>query len=161
MNAPRTAKPASIRRTPWQPGPLAVSACEGPPLVSVTEFAAHRLPAALSALVGGLRLRRTWPGTPGALGMWLWIDTDPRSLRSGSVTVWRDERALRAFVARADHRRVAARHRGRGVLRSGSWRPEGTFSRSAAWAAAEAVLTGAAGWPDGAAPVPFEPAPSE
>ncbi|MEV0323440.1 hypothetical protein ACIBKX_39570 [Streptomyces sp. NPDC050658] len=141
--------PPPIFRTSWQPGPEAHT--PDPALVSVTEFTAdgHRqfLPIALA----GLRLRRSWPTTPGAVGMWLWAD--PPRRRSGSVSVWADERSLYGFVGRPDHMRTVRSHRDRGTLRATAW-PVDLLDTDAVWAAAHTLLTGATPWPTPAVHTP-------
>lgn len=137
--------PRSILRTPWRAGPDAQA--PGPVVVSVTEFTAQRHTQTAPIALAGLRLRRSWPRTPGAVGMWLWLD--PWRKRSGSVSVWTGERALYAFVARPDHLRIVRAHRDRGATRATAWTahrldPEGI------WAAADALLADPDPWPDAA-----------
>ena len=87
--------------------------------------------------MAGLRLRRGWARLPGAVGMWLWAD--PLRKRSGSVSVWADPAALRAFVGRPDHLRIVRAHRGRGTMRATSWTTE-PFDTAETWAAALVLL---------------------
>lgn len=49
------------------------------------------------------------PQTPGAVGMWLWLDIGPRMNRSGSITVWTAHDHLQGFVARQRAVQVAER----------------------------------------------------
>ncbi|MFE0101985.1 hypothetical protein [Streptomyces sp. NPDC059009] len=126
-----------LLRSPWRPGP-AHAASGTPVLVSVTDFTALGHGQAGAIALAGLRLRRTWARTPGAVGMWLW--TDPRGKRSGSVSVWADERSLGDFVARPDHLRTVRAHRGRGTMRATSWTAE-RFDPQDVWAAARLFLT--------------------
>lgn len=107
----------SILRTRWQAGPEAHT--PGPVLVSVTEFTARRHTQTAPIALAGLRLRRSWPRTPGAVGMWLWVDAWRK--RSGSVSVWTDERSLYAFVGRPDHLRIVGAHKDRGAMRATAW----------------------------------------
>ncbi|MWA14257.1 hypothetical protein [Streptomyces sp. BA2] len=134
--------PRPITRTPWQAGPEAHA--PGQLLVSLMEFTAHRHTQTVPITLSGLRLRRSWPKTPGAVGMWLWID--PWRKRSGSVSVWTGERPLHAFVGRPDHLRTVRAHRDRGAMRATTW-TTGPFDPHAAWAAASALLTGSSPWP--------------
>ncbi|MFD5625052.1 hypothetical protein [Streptomyces sp. NPDC127072] len=90
----------TILRSPWQPGP-GTNPADGPVLVSFTDFTSDTFLRSWSVALDGLRLRRTWPATPGAIGMWLWAD--PPRRRSGSVSVWADEGRLKEFVGRPDH----------------------------------------------------------
>ncbi|MFF1692869.1 hypothetical protein ACFVXC_04490 [Streptomyces sp. NPDC058257] len=135
----------SIMRTPWQPGPEAHTPDPGPSLVSLTEFTAHRRTQTVPIALAGLRLRRSWPRTPGAIGMWLWVD--PWRGRSGSLSVWADERSLYAFVGRPDHVRIVRAHRDRGVMRATAWTAD-RLDPDAAWAAAHTLLTGPSPWPE-------------
>ncbi|MGW6062739.1 hypothetical protein [Streptomyces sp. NPDC055189] len=135
----------SIMRSPWQAGPAAHT--PGPVLVSVTEFTAHRHSQTAPIALAGLRLRRSWPGTPGAVGMWLWAD--PWHKRSGSVSLWSDERSLYAFVGRPDHLRIVRAHKDRGAMRATAWTAD-RFDPDAAWAAAHAIVSDPTSWPGAA-----------
>ncbi|MGW2477738.1 hypothetical protein [Streptomyces sp. NPDC001665] len=139
-----TTRPVTYRllRTRWRPGPVPPALF--PVVVSVTDFTATSRPQAGAIALAGLRLRRTWPKTPGALGMWLWVEVAGR--RSGSVSVWRDEAALSAFVGRSDHMAVVRARRGRGTIRAAAWEAE-DFDPNAVWSRARAMLTGRAPWP--------------
>lgn len=144
----------SIMRTRWQAGPEAH--IPGPVLVSVTEFTAHRHSQSLPIALAGLRLRRSWPQTPGAVGMWLWID--PWRKRSGSVSVWTRERELYAFVGRPDHVRIVRAHKDRGAMRATAWTAD-RLDPDAVWAAAYARIYRPQG-PIPSAP-PSPPAPPQ
>ncbi|MFI6944169.1 hypothetical protein ACIBI4_33360 [Streptomyces sp. NPDC050418] len=137
-----TTRPPRILRTRWTPGPVPFSLC--PVHVSVTEFTARGHAQAGAVALAGLRLRRTWHRTPGALGMWLWADLAGR--RSGAVSVWADEVALKSFVTRPDHLDVVRAHRGRGELRATFWAAE-DFDPDAVWARAHGLLRGTTPWP--------------
>ncbi|MGW7073924.1 hypothetical protein [Streptomyces sp. NPDC054866] len=130
-------------RTPWQAGPEAHAS--GQLLASVKEFTAHRHTQTVPIALSGLRLRRRWPETPGAVGMWLWVD--PWRKCSGSVSVWIDERSLYAFAGRPDHIRIVRAHRDRGAMRAATWTASGPFDPHAVWAAASALLTSSSPWP--------------
>ncbi|WP_327352629.1 hypothetical protein [Streptomyces sp. NBC_01304] len=136
--------PPRLLRSRWRSGPVPLSLC--PVVVSVTDFTATSHPQAAAIALAGLRLRRTWPRTPGALGMWLWADVAGR--RSGSVSVWNDEVALKEFVGRPDHIEVVRAHRGRGTMRALTWEAE-DFDPDAVWFRARALLTGTTDWPHG------------
>ncbi|MFC8228337.1 hypothetical protein [Streptomyces sp. NPDC057287] len=162
--------PSRIWKTSWKHGPAARSTGLGPAvIVSVTEFVTHRPWGTPAVAAEGLRLRRGWPQTSGAVAIRLWMDTGLRLNRSGSVTVWTDEASLSAFVARPDHARVVRAFRGRGVMRSAlteiapaglsaappaaasdpSAAPSGPSAGSGlapAWAYAERILTGTEPW---------------
>ncbi|WP_372345394.1 hypothetical protein [Streptomyces sp. KL116D] len=137
----------SILRTPWQPGPDG-DRTVGRVLVSVTEFTSVTQWRALGVAVNGMRLRRSWPGTGGAVGMWLWVD--PAHRRSGSVSVWSTEQALTDFVRRPDHVGTVRAFRAHGTMRATSW-TDARFDAGTAWRTARALLTGATPWP---APTP-------
>ncbi|MFE5241765.1 MULTISPECIES: hypothetical protein [unclassified Streptomyces] len=148
-----TTRPVTSRllRTRWRSGPVPLALC--PVVVSVTDFTAASHPQAGVIALAGLRLRRTWSRTPGALGMWLWAEVAGR--RSGSVSVWRDAAALEAFVGRPDHIAVVRAHRGRGTMRAAAWEAE-DFDPDAVWGRARALLAGTTPWPQG--PVRLEDA---
>lgn len=126
----------AILRAPWQPGPEPPT--DAPVVVGVTDFTALGFGQAAAVALAGARLRRTWAETPGALGMWLWAD--PVRRRSGAVSVWADERALKEFVGRPDHLRIVRAHRGRGELRSAT-REFAEFEPSVVWAYALDLIT--------------------
>ena len=141
--------PPGIWRTSWKDGPAADRAVPGATVVvSVTEFVTHRPFGTPGVAAAGMRLRRSWPETPGAVGIRLWTDTGPRLSRSGSVTVWTDHEHLMRFVARPDHMRIARTYRNRGVMRSATWETQLTTAPplSPLWASALRILTGAAPW---------------
>ncbi|WP_406090787.1 hypothetical protein [Streptomyces sp. NBC_01013] len=139
--------PHTLWSTAWQAGPAAEPHDRGTDVVvSVTEFVTHRPWTTPSVGAAGLRLRRTWPHTPGAVGMWLWADIGPRMNRSGSVTVWTARAHLLGFVARPDHRHIVRAYRDRGTLRSATWHTPFT-GRTALREAAWSLLSGSAPWP--------------
>jgi hypothetical protein len=109
-----------MRRVPWKAGPAADAG--GELLVSLTDFTVARWRDVPGMWLTGLRLRRGWPETEGAVGLWLWAV--PRQRRSGSVSVWTSEDALRGFVRRPDHVAIMRRYRDCGVLESTSWQME-------------------------------------
>jgi hypothetical protein len=108
-------------------------------LISVTDFqSAHRrdLPGIYLA---GNRLRRHWPELPGAVGMWLW--TEPWQGRCGSVSVWRDKKAMHGFIGLPDHVAIMRRYRDRGTTRSTTWTAP-AVDRGAIWSRAWQQLLG-------------------
>ncbi|HEY9332738.1 MAG TPA: hypothetical protein VIS09_31595 [Streptomyces sp.] len=144
---------ATLWFAPWKPGPAADAApggsdgrADGAAVVSVTEFTPHCPLTAVGVAVQGIALRRIWQDLEGAVGLWLWVDPDPFRPRSGSVSVWRTERDLRAFVARRDHLRIVRSYRDRGSTRATSWRTDG-FEPDATREAARALLSGRSAWP--------------
>ena len=142
----RQAVSGPVWSTPWKAGPEAMRPPPAPVLLSITEFTADRPWHAPGILAAGLRLRRSWPRTGGAVGLRLWMDADPWHPRSGSVSAWTDEPSLRAFLNRPDHLRVMRAFKGRGRIRSHSrildrWEPE------AVWEWSRQRLTGEVPWP--------------
>ncbi|MES9541103.1 MULTISPECIES: hypothetical protein [unclassified Actinomadura] len=133
----------ALLRTAWRAGPVRAT---GPVLVSVTDFTCARPLDLARAFRAGMALRRSWPELEGAVGLWLW--TDLRRRRCGSVSVWTDEAALRGFVAWPPHVAVMRGFRRRGTIRAGTWQTE-AFEPAETWARAERVL---AQFEEGAAP---------
>ena len=125
-----------ILRSRWKSGPALP--LDDSVLVGVTDFTAHGYGQSIAVALAGMRLRRTWPSTPGAVGMWLFAD--PLRRRSGSVSVWADERGLKEFTGRPDHVRIVRAHRGRGELRSVRREFE-EFDPDAVWAYALDLIT--------------------
>ncbi|MEV3920401.1 hypothetical protein [Actinomadura coerulea] len=124
----------ALLRTRWRAGSVRAT---GPVLVSVTDFTcAHALdlPRAFHA---GMALRRSWPDLEGAVGLWLW--TDLRRRRCGSVSVWTGDAALRGFVAWPPHVAIMRRFRRRGTIRADTWWAD-AFDPAGTWARAERAL---------------------
>ncbi|MFD4606953.1 hypothetical protein ACFWOT_02360 [Streptomyces sp. NPDC058440] len=136
--------PATIWFAPWKPGPAERTGPDGDlggtAVVSVTDFAPHRPWTSFGVNVAGVALRHTWDDVEGAIGLWLWSVPGLLRPRSGSVSVWRDEEALRGFVARHDHVRIMRTYRDRGDLRSTTWRTD-HFDRTATQETARTVIT--------------------
>ena len=121
-------------RARWAPGP--VDASEENVFVSATDFRIFRLRDIPGAWLSGLRLRRTWPQRPGAVGLWLWAM--PLKRRSGSVSIWRNEDDLREFVRWPVHAEIMRRNRDRGEIFATGWEaeradPEEAWRRARAW----------------------------
>ncbi|MEW9550697.1 antibiotic biosynthesis monooxygenase [Nonomuraea sp. NPDC050783] len=108
---------AAVLRSRWIAGPA--PAGPGPLVVALTDYRAHRLLDLPGIARQGLALSRLWPELPGAVGMWLWSDLPGR--RAGSLSVWRSEADLRAFVRLPEHVRIMRAYRDRGTLRSRTW----------------------------------------
>ncbi|WP_199747592.1 hypothetical protein [Actinomadura sp. WAC 06369] len=121
-------------RTRWLAGP---AAAPGPVLVSVTDFTCARARDLPGVARAGMALRRSWPELPGAVGLWLW--SLPLERRSGSVSVWTDEAALRGFVRLPEHVAIMRRYRGRGEIRAVTWEAD-AFDRAATWERAARFL---------------------
>jgi hypothetical protein len=113
----------------WRPGPARVEPDE-PVFVSVTDFHIDALRWAPAAWRTGLRLRRSWPRLEGAVGIWLWAE--PHKLRSGAVSVWRDERDLARFLSTPVHRAIVRDYRPRIRGTSSGWTAP-RFDRAAIW----------------------------
>jgi hypothetical protein len=71
-------------------------------VISFTEFRAESLLGLPAIFAAGLRLRQGWFAMEGAVGLFLW--TQPRAGRGGSVSVWRDAPSLNRFVRLPLHR---------------------------------------------------------
>lgn len=119
----RLSPPPWLRRPrwlPWREGPHAGHG--GKVVVSLTEFRAA-YPRDLPAIyLAGLRLREGWYAMPGAIGMGLWAD--PLGLRGGSLTVWREQGDLRAFVGLPAHVAIMSHYRARGRIEAATWQLE-------------------------------------
>jgi hypothetical protein len=102
---------------PWAPGPAATTTDDV--VISVTDFAVTRWRDVPRIAMSGLRLRMGWYAMEGAVGLWLW--SLPLERRSGSISVWTAEEALRRFVALPAHIAIMRRHRHDGTLRSTDW----------------------------------------
>ncbi|RJL35912.1 hypothetical protein [Bailinhaonella thermotolerans] len=133
-------------RSRWRAGPAA--GAQGPVLVAITEFTA-RNPLHLPGIArAGFALAREWDDLEGAVGVWLWAE--PGRRRTGSVSVWTGERAVRGFVRLPAHVAIMRRYRGRGSLSSATWTAE-RFDEREIWRTAYRRLSRA---PEGAAPRP-------
>jgi hypothetical protein len=87
----------------------------------------------------GMRLRRSWPSTDGALGLWM------AAMRAGrrqvSVSIWRSPEDLRRFVRSPQHLRIMREYRTTGDLHTNSWTAE-RFDRDLIWRQAKDRLAG-------------------
>ncbi|WP_049558233.1 antibiotic biosynthesis monooxygenase family protein [Nonomuraea sp. SBT364] len=117
-------------RSRWITGPASDS--PGPLVATLTDYRAQRLLDLPGIARRGWSLSRLWPVLPGAVGMWLWADLGGR--RAGSLSVWRSEDDLRAFVRLPEHVRIMRDYRHRGALHSRTWILE-TLDRAALWRA--------------------------
>jgi|GEM_PF-1087265 len=109
----------------WKAGPQAD--VSGRVLVSFTDFTANGFLDLPGAVRAGFALRAAWPEMAGAVGMWLW--TVPLSKRCGSLSVWTDEAALRAFVRTPAHVAIVRAYRGRGTMQSQMWMVDSKLHR--------------------------------
>lgn len=87
----------------------------------------------------GLRFRRAWPRTEGALG--LWVASWRGGRRQVSISVWRSPQDLRAFVRSPDHLRIMREFRTTGDLITNAWAAE-RLDRAMIWAQAVDRLNG-------------------
>jgi hypothetical protein len=87
--------------------------------VSVTLFRARSLLDMPSIIWSGQALQKRWIELPGAIGVWTWLDM-PRKC-SGSVSIWREEADMRAFVRWKPHVQIVKKHREAGKMTSSSW----------------------------------------
>lgn len=125
----------TVLRTEWRNGPDAHSA--GPVLISVTDFTSTRFRDLPGVARAGSALGREWPHLEGAVGMWLW--SLPLTRRSGSVSVWSSETALRHFIGLPAHVNIMRSYRERGKISTTTWWNE-SFDREATWRQARAWL---------------------
>lgn len=122
--------------TSWVPGPDH----DGPVLVGITDFTLDRITDLPGVYRAGRRLAAGWPELDGALGLRMWAL--PAARRCGSVSIWRDEAALRAFVGWAPHVAIMREWRDRGTVVTTSWTADG-LDLTAIWAQARAEIRGA------------------
>jgi len=108
----------AMLQLPWRPGP-AWTAGGGVVVVSVTTFEVDRIRDLPGAYLAGLRLRRAWPATTGAVGLRLWAR--PWQRTSGAISVWRTEADLRTFLSTPEHVAVVHKFRHRASVTSESW----------------------------------------
>lgn len=126
---------------PWTEGSVAAPPSEVVVLASHLDLRRFRdVPAFLRAAVG---LRRRLAEAPGSIG--LGLSAEPLRRRFWTLSAWTDEAAVRAYVARPEHRAVMERF---GPVMAGSrfetWTAPG--DRRPDWAEARRRLTS----PDGA-----------
>ncbi|WP_067134168.1 hypothetical protein [Microtetraspora malaysiensis] len=115
-------------RSRWVAGPSA--GLPGPLVAALTDYRMNHLLDLPGIVRHGLSLSRLWPALPGAVGMWLWLDLPGH--RVGSLSVWRGEDDLHAFVRLRPHVRIMRAYRHRGTLRSRTWQID-TLDRDALW----------------------------
>src|SRR5256885_10012059 len=100
---------------------------DGPVHVSMNDFWIHRLTDIPRVALEGMRFRREWPRTPGAIGLWTTAMRVGR--RQISVSIWRAPDDLQRFVRTPHHLRIMRQYRGRGALYTNAWTAE-RFDRS-------------------------------
>ena len=104
----------------WKRGSLDPG--NGPVHVSMNDYLIHRLRDVPRVAREGLRLRRRWGQTEGALG--LWMAAFRRGRRQVSISVWRAPEDLRRFVASREHVRIMNAFRDAGRLHTNAWTAE-------------------------------------
>jgi hypothetical protein len=121
----------------WKPG--SVAGFEGPVHVSMNDFLIHRLADIPRVAWEGMGLRRRWPETEGALGLWFAAFRAGR--RQVSVSVWESPGDLKLFVRSPEHLRIMREYRGRGALFTNAWTAE-RLDRELIWRQASDRLAG-------------------
>jgi hypothetical protein len=101
----------------WKDGSAAFDG--GPVHVSMNDYLIHRVTDIPRVALEGLRLRHDWPGTEGALGLWVAVLRGGR--RQVSVSVWRGRDDLRRFVRSPRHVRIMRQYRDAGALYTNAW----------------------------------------
>lgn len=94
----------------------------GPVHVSMNDYLIHRLRDVPRVAREGLRLRRLWPRTEGALGLWVASFRDGR--RQVSISVWRTSEDLQRFVRSPEHLRIMREFKDAGALHTNAWTAE-------------------------------------
>jgi hypothetical protein len=122
-------------RTTWKRGPAADSA--GPLLVSYTEFTPDTMRDLPAIYFAAERLRNACTELEGAVGLTTYWQ--PFRRRGGSVSAWKNEAALRRFVALPFHLEIMRRYRSRGSLRAVEWQVE-SFDLHAAFGEGQRAL---------------------
>ncbi|MFB4298008.1 hypothetical protein [Actinomadura sp. NTSP31] len=107
--------------------------------VSMNDYLVHRFRDVPRVARAGMRFRRAWPETEGALGLWFAATGDGR--RQISVSVWREPDDLLSFVHSPGHRRIMRDFRDAGMLINTTWAAE-RLDRRLIWRQAEKRLTG-------------------
>ena len=102
---------------PWKQG--SVRASPATVLVSATRTEFRHRRDLLRAVVAGSTLRRAWPRTEGAIG--IWVAVEPVHRRSWTLTAWSTERDLRRFVHSPQHRAITRRYRELVTVSSTTW----------------------------------------
>ena len=90
--------------------------------VSMNDYLIHRLRDVPRVAREGLRLRRRWPETAGALGLWMAAFRGGR--RQVSISVWRTPEDLQRFVRSPAHVRIMQQFRDAGALYTAAWTAE-------------------------------------
>lgn len=121
----------------WKSGP--VPETDAAVHVSMNDYPIHHARDIARVAAIGLRFRRGWPATEGAVG--LWVAGSATGRRQVSVSIWRSPEDLRRFVRSPGHLRVMREHRTTGDLLTNAWTAE-RFDRALIWRQAEERLLG-------------------
>ncbi len=121
----------------WKDGTSALHA--GPVHVSMNDYLIHRVADIPRVAREGLRFRRHWPETDGALGLWVAVLRGGR--RQISISVWRDRDDLTRFVRSPAHLRIMREFRTAGSLHTNAWNAE-RLDRALIWHQASDRLRG-------------------
>jgi hypothetical protein len=105
----------------------------------MNDYLIHRLRDVPRVACEGLRLRRRWPQTAGALGLWMASFKGGR--RQVSISVWRTPEDLRQFVRSPDHLRIMREFKDAGALHTNAWTAE-CFDPALIWRQAVNRLAG-------------------
>jgi hypothetical protein len=120
-------------RLPWKAGPEA-AAVDGPVLVSATKFVYSHFADLPVVGFHAMRLRQGWGGRPGSVG--LLVGSEPLKRTTYSISVWRSEEDLKAFLRAPDHVPLVRRFKPRlDGSTSAVWRTD-SFDVEQAWAEA-------------------------
>jgi hypothetical protein len=121
----------------WRSGTIKSHA--GPVHVSMNDYLIDRLADIPRVAREGLRFRRHWPETEGALG--LWVAGLKAGRRQVSVSVWRNPEDLQRFVRSPEHLRIMRAYRDAGALYTTAWAAE-QLDRALIWRQATDRLQG-------------------
>ena len=128
-----------MTRMPWRRGSLPLNAFMGPVCVSATRFTYDSALHMPGVFFNGLRLWRLWPQLDGVLGVALSGDWAKRL--TYTISVWRDEAALMAFVRHPLHLKMMRDYRPRLASSStANWNVE-RLTLPEPWRRAQATLT--------------------
>ena len=121
----------------WKEGSLQPGT--GPVHVSMNDYLIHRVRDVPRVALEGLRLRRHWPRTEGALGLWFAVFRLGR--RQVSISVWRSPEDLQRFVRSPAHLEIMRDYKSTGALYTNAWTAE-RFDRTLVWQQAMDRLMG-------------------
>jgi hypothetical protein len=127
-----------MTKLPWKRGQLAH--VDGPVVVSGTRFTYARARHMPGVLWNGLWLRAAWASFEGSVGVSTSVDLKARS--TYTISVWRSEADLNAFIRHPTHLALMKRYRARlESSASAIWTVE-RFSLSESWQIARERVAG-------------------